>query len=185
MLDDIDTRLNRLMCETFFAIAVEPRVAAGIVYLAQTSSLQAASRLIDVEPPMEYIAETLAELAQVSETRDVRDVPVRADALLFIYTAVRIAFNAIEDGLADPERRADASAALQVCAGSLDHIEDMARWFGATRTTLNAMADASASERHRARWERDSTTTRRLKPKVGRNTPCPCGSSRKFKKCCG
>lgn len=22
-------------------------------------------------------------------------------------------------------------------------------------------------------------------PKVGRNAPCPCGSGRKFKKCCG
>jgi uncharacterized protein YecA (UPF0149 family) len=22
-------------------------------------------------------------------------------------------------------------------------------------------------------------------PKVGRNEPCPCGSGRKFKKCCG
>jgi uncharacterized protein YecA (UPF0149 family) len=23
------------------------------------------------------------------------------------------------------------------------------------------------------------------KPKVGRNDPCPCGSGRKYKKCCG
>jgi hypothetical protein len=26
---------------------------------------------------------------------------------------------------------------------------------------------------------------RRLAPKVGRNNPCPCGSGRKYKKCCG
>jgi len=26
---------------------------------------------------------------------------------------------------------------------------------------------------------------RRSAPKVGRNDPCPCGSGRKFKKCCG
>jgi preprotein translocase subunit SecA len=25
----------------------------------------------------------------------------------------------------------------------------------------------------------------RAQPKVGRNEPCPCGSGRKFKKCCG
>ena len=25
----------------------------------------------------------------------------------------------------------------------------------------------------------------RTSPKVGRNSPCPCGSGRKFKKCCG
>jgi uncharacterized protein len=25
----------------------------------------------------------------------------------------------------------------------------------------------------------------RAKPKVGRNEPCPCGSGKKYKKCCG
>jgi uncharacterized protein YecA (UPF0149 family) len=25
----------------------------------------------------------------------------------------------------------------------------------------------------------------RVAPKVGRNEPCPCGSGKKFKKCCG
>ena len=28
-------------------------------------------------------------------------------------------------------------------------------------------------------------TLRRAAPKVGRNDPCPCGSGRKYKKCCG
>ena len=28
-------------------------------------------------------------------------------------------------------------------------------------------------------------TVRREMPKVGRNEPCPCGSGKKFKKCCG
>ncbi len=31
----------------------------------------------------------------------------------------------------------------------------------------------------------DSTTVRRSVPKVGRNDPCPCGSGKKHKKCCG
>jgi uncharacterized protein len=29
------------------------------------------------------------------------------------------------------------------------------------------------------------TTFRRSEPKVGRNAPCPCGSGKKFKNCCG
>ncbi len=29
------------------------------------------------------------------------------------------------------------------------------------------------------------TTQRRETPKVGRNDPCPCGSGKKYKKCCG
>jgi hypothetical protein len=29
------------------------------------------------------------------------------------------------------------------------------------------------------------TTYRRAQPKIGPNEPCPCGSGKKFKKCCG
>jgi hypothetical protein len=31
----------------------------------------------------------------------------------------------------------------------------------------------------------DSLTHRRSEPKVGRNEPCPCGSGKKYKLCCG
>ncbi|MBI4389239.1 MAG: SEC-C domain-containing protein, partial [Nitrospinae bacterium] len=31
----------------------------------------------------------------------------------------------------------------------------------------------------------ESKTVRRNAPKVGRNDPCPCGSGKKFKACCG
>jgi uncharacterized protein len=31
----------------------------------------------------------------------------------------------------------------------------------------------------------DMTTFRRTMPKIGRNDPCPCGSGKKFKQCCG
>jgi len=31
----------------------------------------------------------------------------------------------------------------------------------------------------------DSAIVRRSMPKVGRNDPCPCGSGKKYKKCCG
>src|SRR5260370_39668512 len=30
-----------------------------------------------------------------------------------------------------------------------------------------------------------NTTIRRVAPKIGRNDPCPCGSGKKFKQCCG
>jgi uncharacterized protein YecA (UPF0149 family) len=29
------------------------------------------------------------------------------------------------------------------------------------------------------------STFRRSMPKIGRNEPCPCGSGKKFKQCCG
>jgi len=34
------------------------------------------------------------------------------------------------------------------------------------------------------RWIK-SRTLHRVAPSVGRNDPCPCGSGKKFKKCCG
>ena len=33
--------------------------------------------------------------------------------------------------------------------------------------------------------KRNAAPTRVTKPKIGRNEPCPCGSGKKFKKCCG
>jgi uncharacterized protein len=33
--------------------------------------------------------------------------------------------------------------------------------------------------------DRNQTTFRRTAPKIGRNDPCPCGSGKKFKHCCG
>jgi uncharacterized protein len=40
---------------------------------------------------------------------------------------------------------------------------------------------------NRSYWFRRSypETVRRAAPKVGRNDPCPCGSGKKFKNCCG
>jgi uncharacterized protein len=39
--------------------------------------------------------------------------------------------------------------------------------------------------RSAARAGRERTTHRRAEPKIGRNEVCPCGSGKKFKKCCG
>ena len=42
----------------------------------------------------------------------------------------------------------------------------------------NPMAAASQAGKQ-------SRTLKRATPKVGRNDPCPCGSGKKYKKCCG
>lgn len=34
-------------------------------------------------------------------------------------------------------------------------------------------------------WKERRVPTRRTEAKVGRNDPCPCGSGKKYKKCCG
>lgn len=35
------------------------------------------------------------------------------------------------------------------------------------------------------RAKRGGATVQRDEPKTGRNDPCPCGSGKKFKQCCG
>jgi SEC-C motif-containing protein len=50
--------------------------------------------------------------------------------------------------------------------------------------------EVSSFVRKDGRWLYDSGEVRpatvvREAPKVGRNDPCPCGSGKKFKKCCG
>ncbi|HVU15876.1 MAG TPA: YchJ family protein [Candidatus Didemnitutus sp.] len=51
--------------------------------------------------------------------------------------------------------------------------------------------EAALFNREEGRWvyagqlDQPGKTVRRESPKVGRNDPCPCGSGKKFKKCCG
>ena len=47
------------------------------------------------------------------------------------------------------------------------------------------IADPESGNRNQTGAERVQTTYRRNKPKVGRNDPCPCGSGKKYKHCCG
>lgn len=52
------------------------------------------------------------------------------------------------------------------------------------------LTERSRFERRDGRWlyldgEHEQETKRNAGPKVGRNDPCPCGSGKKFKKCCG
>ena len=48
--------------------------------------------------------------------------------------------------------------------------------------TARRQAAASAMQK---RSQGDNITVRRTMPKVGRNDPCPCGSGKKYKNCCG
>ena len=75
----------------------------------------------------------------------------------------------------DPEIRSyaktvDAELREKLIVGIAAGVTRIYRYFEARRLTH------SISE---------NTTYRRIAPKVGRNDPCPCGSGKKFKHCCG
>ena len=48
----------------------------------------------------------------------------------------------------------------------------------------NAIFDAD-KQKELYKEQKQSQTVRNEGPKVGRNDPCPCGSGKKYKKCCG
>ena len=68
------------------------------------------------------------------------------------------------------------------CAGEKDGVDAHAE----TEDDLEDFEDDPGSLFPRLRTEYDFPQPyRRIEPKIGRNEPCPCGSGKKYKKCCG
>jgi|GEM_PF-2549311 len=87
----------------------------------------------------------------------------------------------------------EAWFANRLCSRDLDTIapiaagdwpEDDVRAFDQVVAELSIAARLSFSTLLDASLSPPSSTFRREEPKVGRNDPCPCGSGKKFKKCC-
>jgi preprotein translocase subunit SecA len=56
---------------------------------------------------------------------------------------------------------------------------------GADPEALALAAQSPDLAKQEANEQPGIATVRRVEPKVGRNDPCPCGSGKKFKQCCG
>ena len=55
---------------------------------------------------------------------------------------------------------------------------------GMSAGVMNIFKYFSEFRKFNARAAKQSGVVRRDTPKVGRNSPCPCGSGKKYKKCC-
>ena len=55
----------------------------------------------------------------------------------------------------------------------------------AAQTIADAVRGESESQNNASQAQQQEGTFRRAEPKVGRNDPCPCGSGKKYKQCCG
>lgn len=75
----------------------------------------------------------------------------------------------------------------KIQSGALDPAAPWADLFPPVSERTNAILEVSMKEvaEMMREYEQSQQTVRREGPKVGRNDPCPCGSGRKFKKCCG
>ena len=69
-------------------------------------------------------------------------------------------------------------------------VDDVERVYGQPRDLQQyqrdwlAFYDAAEIAARQARWAREDEERTRTQIKVGRNDPCPCGSGKKYKKCC-
>jgi preprotein translocase subunit SecA len=70
-----------------------------------------------------------------------------------------------------------------------DEADEMARQVDALKQAGAGASRERTGERGRVQppeeQPEDEGTVVREGPKVGRNDPCPCGSGKKYKKCCG
>ena len=62
-----------------------------------------------------------------------------------------------------------------------DHSKRRSRTGGGRQPNRTALAE----DDHETELKLEIPPLKRELPKVGRNDPCPCGSKKKFKSCCG
>ncbi|HSG70715.1 MAG TPA: DUF1186 domain-containing protein, partial [Planctomycetaceae bacterium] len=100
----------------------------------------------------------------------------------------------VEDSVSEGLERFEESLARCHSAESLDTIETLKSWasfserpVSVPKTISNFIPEEKKSRNPDFSPETSFApmTIRNTSPKVGRNDPCPCGSGKKFKKCCG
>ncbi|MCA1677689.1 MAG: SEC-C domain-containing protein [Actinobacteria bacterium] len=151
------------------------------------------------------VGDALAELDQASSAMYANDVAVilaeagRAELALQRVEAnlrrfpddvwTRVHAGDVHRALSAPERAEAAFREALVIAHAHGDAYDVA---GAEERLSELLAgipererEARAAARDAERAERAARGGSRLAPKVGRNEPCPCGSGRKHKRCCG
>lgn len=104
-----------------------------------------------------------------------------------------IDWGSIENGFSDEANHFAQSLERCPPTGVPDTVSELSRWASFSQSDArdpDVGADWSSDLDPTPDFDRlsgldDSTTIRNDSPKVGRNDPCPCGSRKKYKKCCG
>ncbi|MCU0971992.1 MAG: UPF0149 family protein [Gammaproteobacteria bacterium] len=89
-----------------------------------------------------------------------------------------------ESDLLEPMVLLGTEEGLRVLAESGDRNAAILELFDVVPDAVAALYEHFAPMREQADRERRAPI-RRAEPKIGRNDPCPCGSGKKYKKCCG
>ncbi len=124
--------------------------------------------------PDNKVTGTVAELADKYDT----DIMTMTGFLDGINDSL-VQPNPIEDMTEDTKVSLDYDRELlykNMVAAGADWLYGLDEW--------NDIFDADR-QKELYREQKQSQTVRHTGPKIGRNDPCPCGSGKKYKKCCG
>jgi len=158
--------------------------------------------------PKPELASYLTRLYTVGLKREpshVWDALIAVSADLAMREHLDLIRDAFEEGLANPGFdsfkhvswmiRTGAADAHDMCAYRLidDTVSEMSPWHCFDEPFKDRHGDGDGEKLPTpipgtlspAAWRSDRETFRRTEPKIGRNAPCPCGSGKKYKKCCG
>lgn len=161
-------------CERFLSGAENPQTAEELMRSRYTAFTRA---------DMEYIKKTLAGEAKRSfDLTEAKKWATQAKWLGLEILSVRAG------GPEDKKGKVEFVATYEQKGEGIEHHEvatfrknDEGRWMfvdGDSHTH-------KAGEGHQHHHHPKPQTVQRDSPKVGRNDPCPCGSGKKYKKCCG
>ena len=67
----------------------------------------------------------------------------------------------------------------------IENIVAVTSWFAKKSQTESETGDLELDDADRLLPAENFPTPYVAPPKIGRNEPCPCGSGKKYKKCCG
>ena len=103
-----------------------------------------------------------------------------------------VSLESVRNSLKQDEPRFRQSLNQCLPTGVEDTVEEFRSWASYSQKDLSTGRAHPTSQPlmipenrvKEAPWE-PSTRIRNTRPKVGRNDPCPCGSGKKYKKCCG
>jgi hypothetical protein len=105
------------------------------------------------------------------------DDDIRSDALF--------AYALLAPGETSPARMRALLKRIERLAGGLDELEERIVMAGLDQRLLNHGMDSIFFPMPEEEREEEEAPAPVTAAKVGRNDPCPCGSGKKYKKCCG
>lgn len=196
MLDDLRTSILPEQDDDFYSapniedtIALLPKLgdAAGDAVIAElrarsSENLDYAIRLTDIIRDLVEQHPHLRDTCRDAICAELENHPVNERDYNGFLVSTLIDFKAVEAAPLIEQAYAGGNTAIQIC-GDWEDVQIALDLKTKRDTPESVRINAIRAERGQLPLV-DETPFRNSSPKIGRNDPCPCGSGKKYKKCC-